>query len=318
MNNKLIVLRYLKTWFSIDLLTSVPVNLFASINNSDSEIGVNSYHNLTKITRLPKLYRLLKLVKMFRLINFVRKNKNIIGSNQLLRKMKIHHNIEKLLIFFFAICIFVHISSCIWYLIAKFNESNNNNWLLRFGFLDYEPFDIYVVCVYYTLMTITTVGYGDIYSGALIEIIYNLMLMLGGVIIYSFAISSLTNIVTNLDMKNAITNNKLVLLKNFKKEFKIDEEVYNNVRKFIKSEKRQVKVDENSFLKILPIKLKLGLTKLINNKLVNNFYFFKNSSINLISYISENILPQRYYENEFILKENEIVTESNFIIKVIY
>jgi len=55
-----------------------------------------------------------------------------------------------------------------------------------------------------------------------------------GVLMYSFAIGSLTSIVSTLDVKTAEMNQKLLILTSIKKEFKLDQEVYDKVRKVIK------------------------------------------------------------------------------------
>ena len=93
---------------------------------------------------------------------------------------------------------------------------------------------MYVNSFYWTLTTITTVGYGDINAGTPIERIYNLFIMCFGVLMYSFAIGSLTSIVSTLDVKTAEMNQKLLILTSIKKEFKLDQEVYDKVRKVIK------------------------------------------------------------------------------------
>lgn len=51
---------------------------------------------------------------------------------------------------------------------------------------------------------------------------------------YSFAIGSLSSIVSTLDAKTAEMNQKLQILSSIKQEFKLEAEIYDKVRKVIK------------------------------------------------------------------------------------
>ena len=55
-----------------------------------------------------------------------------------------------------------------------------------------------------------------------------------GVILYSFAIGSLSSIISTLDARTSIMNQKLKILTLIKSDFQLDQEVYNKVRKVIK------------------------------------------------------------------------------------
>lgn len=55
-----------------------------------------------------------------------------------------------------------------------------------------------------------------------------------GVILYSFAIGSLSSIISTLDAKTSVMNQKLKILALIKSNFHLDQEVYNKVRKVIK------------------------------------------------------------------------------------
>jgi hypothetical protein len=79
--------------------------------------------------------------------------------------------------------------------------SSDGGWVTRLGFIDATNFEIYVISFYWKLTTVTTVGYGDINAGTTIERVYNLFIMSLGVLVYSFAIGSLSSIVRTLDAK---------------------------------------------------------------------------------------------------------------------
>jgi hypothetical protein len=59
--------------------------------------------------------------------------------------------------------------------------------------------EIYTVSLYWTITTITTVGYGDISGTNSIERLFCSLIMLVGVIAFSFANGALASILTSYD-----------------------------------------------------------------------------------------------------------------------
>ena len=59
--------------------------------------------------------------------------------------------------------------------------------------------ELYAASVYFTMQTLTTVGYGDIVIVRIGERMLCILLQFIGVIFFSFASGSLTNIISNMD-----------------------------------------------------------------------------------------------------------------------
>jgi hypothetical protein len=55
--------KYFKSWFFVDLISSIPISLIQYLIGDDSVSNIR----IIKLTRLPRLYRLLRLVKLMRL-----------------------------------------------------------------------------------------------------------------------------------------------------------------------------------------------------------------------------------------------------------
>ena len=85
-----------------------------------------------------------------------------------------------------------HIASCLWIMIAQFNNDLNKTWLVHHA--DKGPSDMYIVAFYFICTTITTVGYGDISIVTTGERIFCAVTMILGVVAFSFASGSLASI----------------------------------------------------------------------------------------------------------------------------
>jgi hypothetical protein len=64
---------------------------------------------------------------------------------------------------------------------------------------EFTNMEIYMLSLYWTITTITTVGYGDISGTNSIERIFCSIIMLIGVISFSYANGSLSSILTTYD-----------------------------------------------------------------------------------------------------------------------
>ena len=58
---------------------------------------------------------------------------------------------------------------------------------------------LFVLAIYWTIQTITTVGYGDLTITNTLEVIFCSIIMVAGVISFSFANGSLTSILSSYD-----------------------------------------------------------------------------------------------------------------------
>ena len=74
--------------------------------------------------------------------------------------------------------------------------NDNTNWILFFKFDKLLDSSLYITAFYYTVTTITTVGYGDIRGTNIIERIICCLLMVLGVVFFSIASGTFTNIIT--------------------------------------------------------------------------------------------------------------------------
>ena len=77
---------------------------------------------------------------------------------------------------------------------------------------DMEPSALYALSFYWTITTITTVGYGDISGKNTVEWVYCSFMMVIGVVSFSFANGSLASILSNYDESNAELLEKVNIL----------------------------------------------------------------------------------------------------------
>ena len=305
-NHKKIIKKYLKSWFIIDIISVLPLNnLFKS----------GKYSGLTKISKLPKLYRLIKLTKLLRMTKMSSKGNLNRVTKFFMEKLKINANVERLFFFVLTFLLMNHLCACFWYFMAKIEDFSPDSWVVRLGYMDNSNVELYIISFYWTLTTVTTVGYGDITAGTTIERIYNLFIMSFGVLLYSFAIGSLSSIVSTLDQKSEEMNQKLQILSSIKKEFNLEQGIYDKVRKVIKYDLSRNQKDKMVFLQELPNKLRIELSQIMHDKVIQNFYFFRDQPSDFFAYVAPLLKPVKFSKNDYLYKCQDMIDEMYFVAK---
>jgi hypothetical protein len=228
-----------------------------------------------------------------------------------LEKLKVNSNIERLIYFVAIFILLNHMSACIWYFVAKLQDLDPDCWVVRLGYQDAPNYEVYIISFYWTLTTVTTVGYGDINAGTTWERIFNLLIMSCGVIMYSFAIGALSSIVSSFDAKNREMNTKLQILASIKKEFGLNDEIYDKVRKVIKYDSSKNQKDKMNFLSELPNKLRIELSQEMHDKVIQNLYFFRDQPKDFIAYVAPLLKPVKFTQGDYLYKTGDNLDESN-------
>lgn len=102
----------------------------------------------------------------------------------------------------------------------------SNTWIGNLG----DDESQYLTAFYFTVTTITTVGYGDISGSTKTEKVFCIIIMVVGVIAFSVASGSLASIITSYDTKNAKLEIRLQKLKKMYKDYSLPLELYGKIR----------------------------------------------------------------------------------------
>ena len=132
-----IAIHYLKTWFTIDLFSTLPIDTIASgiltldSSNSKSSQDIKSQLRTFKLIRGLRLLRLLKLARLFKL----KKLASVLQESELF-----HPAILKVMSLLFKIVFVAHFLACFWYLVGspESNADARDGWVTVFDIQD-EP-----------------------------------------------------------------------------------------------------------------------------------------------------------------------------------
>ena len=193
---------------------------------------------------------------------------------------------------------------------ATFNESTRDNWIFYFGYSDQMDYELYITSFYFSVTTIMTVGYGDITARSLSEKLLCIVLMLIGVVAFSFATGAISSIISNQDTAEAKLKDKMSTLDSIMTEYQIEMDLFNRITKAVKYDHKQNSKDVHEFMEELPAKLRIELAMAIHKRMYSNIKFFQDKDNTFIAWVGTYLRPINIQEKDYIYKEGEDITES--------
>ena len=203
-NHRGITRHYLRTAFALDFVSIVPfgyLSLLAGPYTAGREVRALKLLRLLRLTKLLRMYRTSRLLLRYRSDNTMSIGMSNIAS---------------------VICGFViasHWLACLWGYVGNNSAPIENTWMAAYldggdagpdrgGWNIRDPKFQYLMSLYFTLTTLTTVGYGDVLPKNVAErSVATLMILFGGML-WSLIIAAITQTVATLDSDHITYNQR--------------------------------------------------------------------------------------------------------------
>ena len=320
--NYLIFIHYFKTWFFFDLISSVPI--FTILKAKESKcMGLNIYddpnldnsgkHSHYYNIDINRIHYLLLLLKAIKILKIFKKNIAAKKIKKYIYEYEFFNDWGDVIIYGLIFFSFLNFSSCIFIFIGR---NIYESWIFFDG-LSTRPFtDIYIASIYYLMMTVTTVGYGDVIGKSIREIIFQIIMVIIGTCIYSWLISTVSNYVKKMNEKDIIYEEKIQILEDIKLNSpNLSEKLYNKILKLLNYRKyHEEEIGKNIILENLPNSLKHTLIIDMYKNYINGFSFFKGiENREFIVKVISKLTPIFGSRGDILIQEGEHIEEIIFI-----
>ncbi len=272
--------RYLRGWFLPDLIATLP---FAWIFRGTRYAGLN---------RIFRFFRLARLLKLF-------------GSSKTLNRAKklsfINPAFMRLFLLVFWILVAAHLIACGWIFIGGPGAYDSHG-------------ETYLEAFYWTITTLTTIGYGDITPAGTVQFIYVTIIMLTGAAIYGFIIGNIANIIANIDVAKTQFRERVENVDTFLKYRNIPSDLQKRIHDYYDYlwESRRG-YEESKLLEDLPQSLKTQVSLFLNQDIIEKVPLFQNASREFIRDLILNLKPVIYTPGDAVVTYGEIGYEMYFI-----
>ncbi|XP_047429096.1 potassium voltage-gated channel subfamily H member 5-like [Mugil cephalus] len=304
---KLIRMNYLKTWFVIDLLSCLPYDVINAFEHVDEDVLAHSspvshlresfHRNVTRtedsvLPGLSSLFSSLKVIRLLRLGRVAR---------------KLDHYLEYgAAVLVLLVCVFglvAHWLACIWYSIGDYevidehtNTIKTDSWLYQLALSIGTPYrynasgtgqweggpnkdTLYISSLYFTMTSLTTIGFGNIAPTTDGEKIFSVAMMMVGSLLYATIFGNVTTIFqqmyTNTNRYHEMLNN----VRDFLKLYQVPKGLSERVMDFIVSTWAMSKgIDTDKVLSICPKDMRADICVHLNRQVFNDHPAFRLAS----------------------------------------
>ena len=310
-------MHYLKTWFIIDLIQAIPY--FSLIKFLEKLIQFNDKNYLIKAFIIkynlinPIVYNLIiiKAIKVYKMFNY---NSTILYYSEILSKNEIIDDYGSIILSIFILFCCLNMVTCLFIFVGR---NTYNSWIIELNIQDESYLNIFIASIYFIIVTITTVGYGDITGNDMPEIWFQIFLLIVGTVAYSFIISYFSNYIVKNNKKSMTFEKNLEILQEIKVHHpNMNNSLYNEVLRNLYNEQLYEKKDKHLLFDCLPYSLKNKLIMEMYKPIKNNFVFFKDiDNADFIVKVITSFKPLLAIKNDIIIQEGGFVKEIIFVKK---
>lgn len=295
-NPKQIALHYLKTWFVVDFVAAIPFEFMIT----------------PEVDSATTLFGLLKTARLLRLVRVARKLDR--------------YSEYGLAVVILLTCLFTlmaHWLACIWHGIGNLEKKNDMGWIRELtenlNLNNTTGLDLqtrYITALYFTLSSLTSVGFGNVSPNTDAEKIFSVCVMIVGALMYASIFGNLTAIIQRLYSRASRFHRDLRVIEDFVRFYKIPKATKEELDEYFRHEWAYTKgVDMETVLNRFPESLQADVCLHLHRNLFTECGVFKTASEGCLRALALRFKIRHYLPGHFIIKQGDEVKRLYFIAK---
>lgn len=297
---KKIAIHYLKSWFIVDFIAAIPFDYFIP----DEANGAASLTGLLKTARLLRLIRVSRKMDRYS-----------------------EYGIAVIFLLTAIFTLIAHWLACIWHVIGQKEIEVPYGWIQLLAGVVEQPINQsepgsgpgsgtrYITALYFTLTSLTSIGFGNVAPNTDNEKIFSVMTMLIGALFYAAIFGNLTAIIQRLYSRTARYHRDLRVVKEFIALHNIPEYLQGTLREYFAQEQTAAKGDDiESIMYRFPESLQADIRVHLNHSLFEQFEIFQGASQGSLRALATAFHIELFPHKHFLLKEGDQVTKLYFIV----
>jgi len=257
-------------------------------------------------------FKFLKLVRIFRAVRILQKLIHVSPDGEEMMRV--------------ASCVVVilyasHLLGCFFWMMGKVrsgdfdapgycdNKALCGNWIHSKGLKDSDGAtkgQQYIAAMYWAVMTITTVGYGDISATNEYEMLFSSLIMVMGAIFYAVVLGSVTAAIQTVSSSNRPYLSRVRVVDRFIKHYGLPEELSTRIRDTTDYQWHlHQSFDSNQILVDFPPELRTDVLMSIHRPLLIKVPFFQEVDEAFVKMVVNELSPHVCLAGDFIFQEGD-------------
>ncbi|KAF4370025.1 hypothetical protein CsatB_007773 [Cannabis sativa] len=291
-DHKKIAARYVtKLWFPMDVASTLPFQLIDRIFTGKVHTGeAFGFLNLLRLWRLRRVSQL-----------FTRLEKDTRFSYFLTRCCKL------ICVTLFA----VHSAGCFYFWLAIHHKNPENTWIGS-QVADFEHRTIwlgYTYSIYWSIVTLTTVGYGDLHAVNTGEKAFNMVYMLFNIGLTAYLIGNMTNLIVHSAIRTFAMRDAINEILRYASKNRLPEGLKEQMLAHLQLKFKTVELQQEEVLEDLPKAIRSSIAQHLFHRTLEKTYMFKGVSQDLIVQMVSEMKAEYFPPKVDIILQNEIPTD---------
>ncbi|XP_059060721.1 potassium/sodium hyperpolarization-activated cyclic nucleotide-gated channel 2 isoform X4 [Achroia grisella] len=305
---KLIAKHYLRTWFFLDLISSIPLDYIFLIFNQDFSDSFQILHagRALRILRLAKLLSLVRLLRLSRLVRYVSQWEEVYFLNMASVFMRIFNLICMMLLI-------GHWSGCLQFLVPMLQGFPSNSWVAINELEEASWLEQYSWALFKAMSHMLCIGYGRFPPQSLTDMWLTMLSMISGATCYALFLGHATNLIQSLDSSRRQYREKVKQVEEYMAYRKLPREMRQRITEYFEHRYQGKFFDEELILGELSEKLREDVINYNCRSLVASVPFFANADSNFVSDVVTKLRYEVFQPGDIIIKEGTIGNKMYFI-----
>ncbi|XP_044009142.1 potassium/sodium hyperpolarization-activated cyclic nucleotide-gated channel 2 isoform X6 [Aphidius gifuensis] len=307
---KLIAKHYLRTWFFLDLISSIPLDyiflIFNQFQDFSESFQILHAGRALRILRLAKLLSLVRLLRLSRLVRYVSQWEEVYFLNMASVFMRIFNLICMMLLI-------GHWSGCLQFLVPMLQGFPSNSWVAMNELQDSFWMEQYSWALFKAMSHMLCIGYGRFPPQSLSDMWLTMLSMISGATCYALFLGHATNLIQSLDSSRRQYREKVKQVEEYMAYRKLPREMRQRITEYFEHRYQGKFFDEELILGELSEKLREDVINYNCRSLVASVPFFANADSNFVSDVVTKLRYEVFQPGDIIIKEGTIGSKMYFI-----
>ncbi|KAM8839559.1 potassium/sodium hyperpolarization-activated cyclic nucleotide-gated channel 2 [Synchiropus picturatus] len=305
---KTIKKQYLKTWFIVDFVSSIPVDYIFLIVEKGIDSEVYKTARALRIVRFTKILSLLRLLRLSRLIRYIHQWEEIFHMTYDLASavMRIFNLIGMMLL----LC---HWDGCLQFLVPMLQDFPSDCWVSLNKMENDTWSELYSFAVFKAMSHMLCIGYGRQAPESLSDIWLTMLSMIVGATCYAVFIGHATALIQSLDSSRRQYQEKYKQVEQYMSFHKLPADFRQKIHDYYEHRYQGKMFDEESILGELSEPLREEIVNFNCRKLVASMPLFANAEPNFVTAMLTKLRFEVFQPHDYIIREGTIGKKMYFI-----
>uniref|UniRef100_A0A8C7QRV7 Cyclic nucleotide-binding domain-containing protein n=1 Tax=Oncorhynchus mykiss TaxID=8022 RepID=A0A8C7QRV7_ONCMY len=299
---------YLKTWFIVDFVSSIPVDYIFLIVEKGIDSEMYKTARALRIVRFTKILSLLRLLRLSRLIRYIHQWEEIFHMTYDLASavMRIFNLIGMMLL----LC---HWDGCLQFLVPMLQDFPSDCWVSLNKMVNDTWSELYSFAVFKAMSHMLCIGYGRQAPESLSDIWLTMLSMIVGATCYAVFIGHATALIQSLDSSRRQYQEKYKQVEQYMSFHKLPADFRQKIHDYYEHRYQGKMFDEESILEELNEPLREEIVNFNCRKLVASMPLFANAEPNFVTAMLIMLRFEVFQPRDYIIREGTIGKKMYFI-----